>query len=185
MRKLLFTRESECIQPLRKLVEKQSHKTLVVWALDCSLRFLDIYEKYYPNETRLQELIQIAKSWAKGDIKMPIVKKAILAVHHVASEADIPQAQAAARSIAHAAASIHVETHALGVVFYGLTALVYENKPEDIECYAEEQCQWFYDKLVYWEENIHHLNTTWAPFLMDETRPNKEALLRIRLENKE
>lgn len=185
MKKLLFSRESECIQPLRSLVEEQTHKTLVLWALDCAPRFLAIFEKYCPNDTRPRELIDIAKLWAKGEVKMPVAKKAIHAAHQAAAGAGaFPSAQAAARAVGHAAATIHVETHALGIVFYGLTALVYEEDPEDIGAFAAKECDWFYEKLQYWAANYDKVDTTWAPFLMKETMPNKEALLRKKYEQK-
>lgn len=44
MRKLLFSRASECIQPLRELVKTQTHKTLVLWALDCASPYLAYFE---------------------------------------------------------------------------------------------------------------------------------------------
>lgn len=185
MKKLFFSRESECIQPLRSLVEEQTHKTLILWALDCAPRFLAIFEKYCPNDSRPRELIYIAKLWAKGEVKMPVAKKAIHAAHQAATDAEgFPSAQAAARAVGHAAAAIHVETHALGIVFYGLTALVYEENPEDVEAFAAKECDWFCEKLQYWEANYDKVDTTWAPFLMKETMPNKEALLRQKNEQK-
>lgn len=183
MRKLLFSRESECVQPLRSLVEQQNHKTLVLWALDCSPRFLEIFEKDFPNEPRPRELIGIAWQWARGEIKMPAAKKAIHAAHNAAKEAEgYPAAQAAARAVGHAAATIHVETHALGIVFYGLTALVYAESPDDTDAFVQKECDWFYDRLKYWEANYSNVDMTWAPFLTDESAPNKEALLRAKTE---
>lgn len=185
MRKILFSRESECIQPLRCLIEKQTHRTLVLWALDCAPRFLEIFEKDFPNDTRPRELIAIAKLWAEGKVKMPIAKKAIHATHNAATEAEgHSAAQAAARAIAHTAATIHVETHALGMVFYGLTALVYSEKPQNMDMYINKECAWFLGKLKYWERNCDKVNTEWAIFLQKDNVPNKEAMLRKHLENK-
>ncbi len=185
MRKILFSRESESIQPIRSLVEKQTHKALVLWTLDCAPRFLEIFEKYYQTETRPRELLAIAELWRKGEVKMPVAKKAIHAAHNAATDAEeFPSAQAAARAIGHAAATIHVETHALGIVFYGLTSLVYEEKPEDVNAFVAKECDWFIDKLKYWEVNYNKVDRRWASFLVKETMPNKEALLRIKQEKK-
>lgn len=52
--------------------------------------------------------------------------KKLIQTHQAAKETQNPYAQAAARAVGHAAATIHVETHALGVIFYGLTALTYK-----------------------------------------------------------
>lgn len=185
MKKLLFSRNSECLQPLRSLIEKQTHKALVLWALDCTPRFLEIFEKDFPNDTRPKELIDIAWLWAKGEVKMPIAKKAIHTAHNAATDAErSPAAQAAARAIGHAAATIHVETHGLGLVSYGLTALVYSEKPDNIEEFAAKECEWFFNRLKYWEANYNKVDMTWAKFLQNENAPNKEAMLRKRLETK-
>ena len=185
MRKILFSRDSECIQPIRELIEKQKHRTLVLWALDCSLRFLEIFEEKYPEETRPRDAIEIAKAWARGDVKMPVAKKAIHAAHNAATAAeDNPAAQAAARAIGHAAATIHVETHALGVVFYGLTAFVYLADPKCADMVVVQECQWFYDRLLYWEANGDKIKMTWTPFLMRDDIANKEKLLREKKQKK-
>ena len=181
MRKLLFSRDSACIQPLRSLVEKQTHKALFLWALDCAPRFLAIFEADYPADTRPRDLLDVAMAWARGEVKMPLAKKAIHAAHDAATAAEeSPAAQAAARAIGHAAATIHVETHALGVVFYGLTALVYGEKPDDVDTFAAQECAWFYERLKYWEAHYASVTMPWASFLQDEQAPNKEALLRKR-----
>ncbi|MDR0766926.1 MAG: hypothetical protein LBE57_00545 [Methanosarcinales archaeon] len=187
MKKILFSRESECIQPLRSLIEKQNHRTLVLWALDCTPRFLDIFEAAYPNDSRPRDLIPIAEAWAAGDIKMPEAKKAIHAAHHAAADAEgHPAAQAAARAIGHAAATIHVETHALGLIFYGLTALIYAAgaNPKDCDEMTASELKWFYDRLLFWEINSDKQNRKWAAFLMKDAASNKEALLRKKTEEK-
>lgn len=185
MRKILFSRNSECIQPIRELVMKQKHRTLVLWALDCAPRFLKIYERKYPQETRLQEAIDSARAWACGDIKMPVAKKAILAAHKAAREAECnPAAQAAARAIGHAAATVHVETHALGIVFYGLSACVYANDLEDADSLVERELEWFYERLLYWEMNVDRVRQKWAPFLLREDEINKEKALYERKKKK-
>lgn len=185
MKKLLFSRNSQCLQPLRNLIEKQTHKVLVLWALDCAPRFLEIFEKDFPNDTRPRELMELAWLWAKGNIKMPVAKKAIHAAHNAAAEAEnCPAAQAAARAVGHAAATIHVETHGLGLVFYGLTALVYRENPDNMEEFAAKECEWFFNRLKYWEANFHSVHMEWAAFLQREDVPNKEAMVRQRLERK-
>ncbi|WNY24755.1 putative immunity protein [Methanolapillus millepedarum] len=68
MKKLLFSRESECIQPIRELVEKQNHRTLILWALDCTTRILPIFEEKHPTDQRPQKTVENARLWARGDI---------------------------------------------------------------------------------------------------------------------
>lgn len=179
MRKILFSRESECIQPIRTLIEQQKHRTLVAWALDYAPRVLEIFEKQYPDDVRPRQSLELARAWARGDIKMPPAKSAIHAAHNAATEAECsPAAQAAARAMGHAAATVHVETHALGLVFYGLTAFVYDDTtghPDDI---VKRECGIFYDRLLYWQNHIDDTQTPWAGFLLRDDVPNKEKLLR-------
>ncbi len=179
MRKILFSRESEAIQPLRELIEKQKHRTLVMWAFDCAPRVLEVFERQYPDEARPRQALETAKAWARGEVKMPVAKKAIHAAHNAATEAEaFPAAQAAARAIGHGAATVHVETHALGLVFYGLTAFIYAEGMENYDAIVERECAVFYDRLLYWEAHIDELDTPWAAFLLRDDVPNKERLLR-------
>jgi len=173
MRKILFSRESEIIQPLRKLVCEQKHITLVMWALDSSKNLLDIFERYFPSDRRPRIALEKAKEWALGEIKMPEAKRAILDAHNAATEVnDNPVAQAAARAIGHAAATVHVETHALGLVFYGLTSYYYLEGTDRVL----QEVDYFYQQLIYWQNNIHNIRLNWASFLTKE-KPNQEKLL--------
>jgi hypothetical protein len=186
MKKLLFTRESACLQPLRELIEEQKHRTLVSWVIDCAPRVLAIFEERYPQEKRPREAYEATKAWARGDIKMPTAKKAAHAAHHAATEvAHDPAACAAARAMGHVVGTVHVETHAIGLVMYGLTAFVYAADPKDADDVTSKECNWFYDRLRYWEANIDKENTTWASFLRKDDVPNKEKLLRQKTEQKQ
>ena len=185
MRKILFSRDSACIQPIREMIENQKHRTLAMWAVDCAGPVLDFFHKRVPGDTRPFEAIEAAKAWMRGDIKMPAAKKAILAAHRAALEAEHdPAACAAARAIGHAAATVHVETHALGLVFYGLTAFVYGTVSGDAGQTVAEECKRYYDRLLYWQEHIDDTERRLAPFLMRHDVPNKERLLRQKREQK-
>ena len=186
MKKLLFSRESACIQPLRELVEIQKHRTLAMWAVDCAGPVLAIFEERYSHDKRPHDALVAAKAWMQGDIKMPAAKKAIHAAHNAASEVeDDPAASAAARATGHAAATVHVETHALGLVFYGLTAVVYSAGSDNTEDLVLKECRRYYDRLLYWEANIDNAGLKWAPFLLRGEIPNKERLLRLKNERKD
>ncbi len=185
MKKLLFTRESPCLQPIRALIEKQKHRTLVLWAIDCAQRILPIFENRVPDDPRPRLAVHAARAWARGEIKMPIAKKAAHATHSAATAAaDDPAACAAARAIGHVVGTVHVETHAIGVPMYGLTAFVYAAKQQNADTSVAEEIQWMYDRLLYWEVNIDSVDTTWASFLLRDDVPNKERLLRQKMEQK-
>lgn len=178
MKKLLFTRDSIEIQAISQLIAKQKHRTLVLWTIDCAERLLPIFEKKYPQDKRPR-----VADWTQGKIKMPLAKQATLASHRAATAvvAKDPVACAVARSMGHVVGTVHVETHALGVVIYGLTALVYDNKQKDIAKLVAKECAWFYRRLLYWQNNINRVKITWAPFLLRDDVPNKEVFLRQKL----
>jgi hypothetical protein len=127
--------------------------------------------------------LQLCESWARGIIKMPAAKIAILAVHAAAKELDDRVYIALAHAIGHAGATVHVETHALGLVFYELTAIVFDVGLEKCDLAVNEKINYYNERLLYWQENIDHLDVKWAKFLADDTRPNKEKILNEKRRN--
>jgi hypothetical protein len=175
--KLLFSRDSESLQELIKLIQIQTHRTLVMWALDCAKLTLDQFEAKYPDEHRPRTCLELCEAWARGKIKMPIAKKAILDSHGVAKEIDDSEYAALCHAIGHAGATVHVETHALGLPMYELTAIVLKHGKDNFAKPVCEKIDFYYNRLVYWQETTDKLGLDWAGFLLDDTRPNKEKLL--------
>lgn len=185
MRKVLFSRESECIQPLRELVEKQLHRTLVLWALDCAEPYLLYFEAGRPGENRPREVLATADKWARGQVKMPEAKRTVHAAHNAAAQVGDATRQdaalmAAGRAIGHAAATVHVETHALGLVLYGLTSITYSLEEGQAEAAVARELDRLHGRLLYWEAHVHQDRGPWAEFLQRDVLPNKEWLLRRR-----
>ena len=167
IRKLLVTKKSACLQPLAELIEKQKHKTLVLWSIECAERVLPIFEEKYSQDGRPRKAIEAAKAWARGEIKMPAAKKAAHAAHKAATEVvEDSAACAAARAAGHVVGTVHVATHAIGFVMYAVTAFIYAadaaNDPDDV---IAKECQWLYQRLQYWESNIDKIYVSWAAFL--------------------
>jgi len=148
-----------------------------MWTFDCAQKPLSIFEEKYPNEPRLRRALELCEVWARGIIKMPEAKRAILDAHAVAKEIDDKEYIAIVHAIGHAGATVHVETHALGLVFYELTAIVLNVGLEKCDLAVSKKISLYYQRLVYWQENIDAKNVSWAKFLLDDTRPNKEKLL--------
>ena len=46
----LFSRDSDCLCNLIYLIEKQKHRTLVMWVLDCAQDPLSLFEAEYPEK---------------------------------------------------------------------------------------------------------------------------------------
>lgn len=175
--KILFSHDSECLQDLKKLIQLQNHRILVMWALDCAKAPLEQFEAKYPDERRPRTCLELCEDWARGKIKMPIAKQAILNSHAVAKEIDDSEYSALCHAIGHAGATVHVETHALGLPFYELTGMVLKYGKDNFSKPVMEKINYYYDRLLYWKENTDTLELDWADFLLDDARPNKEKLL--------
>ena len=77
----------------------------------------------------------------------------------------------------YAGATVHVETHALGLIFYVLTSIIIKlNKVNYYET-IKDKLGFYYNRLKYWEQNINSYQGEWASFLLDDSRVNKEKLL--------
>lgn len=186
--KILFSRDSQCLQELIKLIERQKHRILVMWALDCARLTLGVFEAKYPEEYRPRAALELCESWSRGKIKMPAAKRAILDAHAVAKEINDSEFSALAHAIGHAGATVHVETHALGLVIYELTAIVLKYGRENYREPVSEKIGYYYDRLLYWQDHTDLIRSEWAGFLLDDSRPNKERLLnekRIKTQAKE
>lgn len=179
--KILFSRDSQCLQDLIKLIQLQNHRTLVMWALDCSKVTLEQFETKYPNELRPRICLELCEKWARGKIKMPIAKQAILNSHAVVKEINDDEYSALCHAIGHAGATVHVETHALGLPFYELTAIVLKYGKNNFSKPVSDKINYYYERLLYWSENTDKLKLDWANFLLDDTKPNKEKLLSEKL----
>lgn len=176
--KILFSRESLCLQELIQLIQKQKHRTIALWALDCAQQTLGKFEEKYPDEKRPRICLELCDAWSRGTIKMPLAKKAILEAHAVAKTINDPEYEALCHAIGHAGATVHVETHAIGLPMYELTSIVISCGLKDYQIMVGKKINYYYDKLLYWQENTDKIKRDWAKFLLDDTRENKEKILK-------
>lgn len=133
LRKMLGDIQSEeCISMMRQ-IETQSKRTLASWAISYAREnYLEIYEaacgkndfnkilsacETYLAEDTSPELKEKKKL---ADLK-PLLKEAI----QIARDADDPIAQAAARALSTACATVQTPTNTLGFLFYGSAAAAY------------------------------------------------------------
>jgi hypothetical protein len=175
--KILFSRDSQCLQELINLIQLQNHRVLVMWAFDCAKLTLEQFETKYPDERRPRNCLELCEAWARGKIKMPAAKRAILDSHAAAKDIDDPECGALCHAIGHAGATVHVETHALGLPFYELTAIVLRYGKDNFQNPVNEKINYYYNNLLYWQDHTDPLGLDWADFLLDDTRLNKERLL--------
>ncbi len=128
-KKMLGSINSPCVIRLMRLIETQSKETIVRFCENyVTKNILPIYEKAYPNDLRPREALAASILWMDGKIKFPEAKKKILIAHEAAREAEEnPAAQAAARACGQGASTIHMPSHSLGIVFYGIAAIAYDS----------------------------------------------------------
>lgn len=179
MKSILFNRQSPELQQIRTLIENQNHRTLVLWVIDCAPRVLSIFEQRYPDDKRPRQALDATIKWSKGEIKMPEAKRAALASHQAAASVSHDLAAcAAAHAMGHVLGTVHVETHAIGLLMYGLTAFVRQQNGAMNEDDISKEIKWYVDRLKFWEVNESKTDRNWASFLLKDHMPNKEKLLR-------
>lgn len=128
LRKMLGSIDNPYIISLMRLIETQSKSTLANWAIDyAENHFICIYEKEHCDDLRLRSVVSASKEYLNGVKKLNEVKPLLREANQIAKESEgNPIAQAAARAVATACATIQTPTNALGFIFYGAAAVVYE-----------------------------------------------------------
>lgn len=174
---ILFSRDSKCLQDLLELIQQQKHRTLVKWAFLSVENSLILLRAHCPNEKRPDNAVVLCKLWAAGDVKMPIAKKALLEAHSVAKEIQSPEDIALCHAVGQACATVHAETHAIGLPIYELTALVRKYCLEQCRKPIENRIAEYIACMKKCEKDIDFVEEKWADFLLDDSRPNKEKIL--------
>lgn len=128
LRKMLCDIHSqECIA-MMKLIETQSKATLAAWAIGFTKEhYLPIYVKQCPDDAGLAEAVAACEKYLAGEIPLKEIKPVIQGTQKIARDAEgNPIAQAAARAVATACATINTPTNSLGYLFYGAAAAAYD-----------------------------------------------------------
>lgn len=165
--KILFTKDSACLQSLLFEMQDQERKVLVLWAFACLRETLSLFLEKYPNEKRPETAIEVCKKWSKGEVKMPVAKRTILDCHQVCKEIDDDYAIALCHAIGQGVSTVHVKTHAFGLIFYELTALVLKDgkvNPEKLD----QKIKYYHDTLHFIQSHIEQINYPFAHFLVEK-----------------
>ena len=163
---VLFAKDSEFLQDLSLLFRAQSHKTMVLWALDLAAESVAELEEKYPDEPRPREALEAARDWAAGRIKMPLAQRKILDCHAFAKELGSKEDIALCHAIGQACAVVHTAGHAIGYPMYELSAIIYRLGIDNCR-EAVERRKWEYiDKLFYWHEHVGDYEGKWADFML-------------------
>lgn len=113
------------------LLEKEQHRRLMKWAIDCSMHVLPLFGKTV--DERLIYALKIGDDWRRGLASVGQAQKASLGAHAVAREQTNLVAVAVARSVGQTVATAHMADHSLGGALYALKAVAAAGMSMDVE----------------------------------------------------
>jgi len=136
-------------EDLQELVSQASHQTLAIWARDCAMRFLPIYESQFPADLRPHQALKVLQDWIEtGQFSMSVIRAASLNSHAEARQVgEDTTARSAARAAGQAVATAHVAAHALGAAKYAQQAVFRSAAPEDAKDAVKQERNWQYNHL--------------------------------------
>ena len=129
------------------LVRKTDHRTLALWAIDCTERVMPYFEGAFPEDDRPRKALEVLRQWMRtGTFKMAEIRKASLDSHAAAREVGEDDASRSdARAAGQAVATAHVPAHSIGAAIYCLQAIY--RATDSIEAIEKER-NWQYQYLL-------------------------------------
>ena len=126
LRKMLGNVESAECRAIMAIISTQNQHTIERWAVGFAAeRCLPVFEKECPGETLLRETVEKCRSYFAGGMKLKELKPAIAEARKYASGVKGDIAQAAARAVSAACASVQTPTNAFGFLMYSAAANAY------------------------------------------------------------
>jgi hypothetical protein len=122
--KTFFSKDSIIFSKLNYEIQKQNHRTMVLWAFDFVNELVQKLKICYPNEEQPQIALNLSREWAMGKVKMQVAKTAILNVHSFAKEISSLENIALCHAIGQGCGVVHANGHAIGFAIYDLTAII-------------------------------------------------------------
>ena len=117
------------------------HHLLATWAADCAEHVLHHFERAAPSDDRPRRAIELARAWARGEVRMTVARTA--AGHANAAARDLEGApRHAAYAAAQAAAVAHVAAHELGAAAYAIRAVQAAVPAEESRNAGTEERDW-------------------------------------------
>jgi hypothetical protein len=123
------------------ILQDDDHRLLAMWAADCAEHALHHFEEARPADDRPRRAIDLARSWARGEITWAEARTA--AGHANAAARDLRgPARHAAFAAGQAAAVGHVAAHELGAAAYAIKAArAAANEDGRVEA-GRFECRW-------------------------------------------
>ena len=101
---------------------EDDRRVLAVWAAACAERVLRLFESQAPGDTRPSDAIDGLRAFARGELRIGVLRALSARAHAAAREVREPVAVAAARAAGQAAATAHMAAHARGAAAYAARA---------------------------------------------------------------
>ena len=162
---ILFSKDTELLQELIRLIPQQDHRAIILWALEFAKGTAEILTLKYPGEIRPKTAVESARQWAEGKIKMPEAQQAILHCHAFAKEISNLEDIALCHAVGQACSVVHTSGHAIGYPMYELTAMVRKYGISRCQAPVEKRNQEYLDRLFYWQDHYRAYPGEWAKFL--------------------
>ena len=127
LRKMLGDVNSQVCLDIMALIGTQSHATIDKWAVEyAAAKCLPIFEKHCPGEMLLRETIEKCRGYILGIIKLKDLKPFLSEARKYAGTVNGDAAQAAARAVSAACATVQTPTNAFGFLVYAAAAAAYD-----------------------------------------------------------
>lgn len=123
---ILLRKDSPCLADLSRGLGECGRRTVVIWALGCTRDTVRTLESIIPDDRRPGIALDAASRWARGEIRMPEAKRAILDVHGMACGLPLWQS-ALCHAVGQGCSVVHTPGHALGLPIYELSSMIMEH----------------------------------------------------------
>jgi hypothetical protein len=117
------------------------HHLLALWAAACAEHVLPFFEQEQPGDDRPRGAIELARAWARGEVKMTESRNAAGHAQAAARVLSGP-AREAAFAAGQAAAVAHVAAHELGAAAYAVRAARAATPKEERNEAGRRECRW-------------------------------------------
>jgi len=122
------------------------HHLLALWAADCAEHVLHHFDAVRPDDGRPRRGIELARSWARGDVTMSDARTA--GGHAMGAARDLRgAARYAAYAAGQAAVVAHVAAHELGAAAYAIKAARAAAPPGEADAAGRLECLWQRERL--------------------------------------
>lgn len=121
----------------------EDHHLLALWAAGCAEHVLHHFERARPGDERPRRAIELARAWARGEVKMTEARTAAGYANAAARELT-GAPRHAAHAAGQAAAVAHVAAHELGAAAYAIKAARVAGQAESA---GRRECGWQRDQL--------------------------------------